>query len=597
MVTSLDTTRPLDVLEEKPKPFEPMGAPGTAIFGGYIVEGEKDSSLTGEQKYITYSDMLANTAIVAAGVRYFLNLVAKAGWKVEPADDSAEAQKYADLVEDMLHDMDTPWHRVVRRAAMFKFYGFAISEWTAKRREDGIVGLQDIEPRAQLTILRWDVDKHGKVLGVIQRNPQNGQDLYLPRAKLLYMCDDSLNDSPEGLGLFRHIAKKAKELEKFELLESWGFETDLRGIPVARAPLAKLEQLVKEKKISPQQAQELRAPLEAFIDKHSKNPALGMLLDSSVYRAEGEMKSPSSTYLWSAELLQGDGGPHAEVAAAIERKNREIARVLGVEQLLLGSDSKGSHALATDKTQSFGMIVDSTLVELREQTRKDVLGPIWELNGWPKEMKPQLKTESIQYRDIAQIVSALEGLAKAGAPLAPNDPAINEVRQQAGLTDAPEQDMSVPTPTPAPEEPPAPEPELDEEDVEKAIRHRPAGPGGGQFMPGSEGGGGIGGASASATGGEIQNNLHDAGYTTSVDISRDDRFFMGASKHGRNFIVNVEGGKATMHALSDRNYRGRVIKKPKDAASIANRLQVVIDRQEAKHGVRGFPSRPSSRTP
>lgn len=445
-MAATEPTRALNIRDEAPKPFEEMGAPGTAIYGGYIIEAEKDSSLQGRQKYTTYSDILANTSIVAAGVRFFLNLVSKAGWKVEPADDSAEAEKYAELVEEIIEDMDTPWHRVVRRAAMYRFYGFSLQEWTAKRREDGTVGMLDIEPRPQVTIDQWDVDRKGKVLGVVQRDPYDGQDLYLPRVKLVYLCDDSLNDSPEGLGLFRHLAKTAKRLEKYELLESWGFETDLRGIPLVRIPLARIEDLMKQGKLSKEQAAALRKPFEDFIDKHSKNPAMGLLMDSSVYRAEGELKTPSATPLWAAELLKGDNGPHADIAKAIERLNRELARVLGVEHLLLGSDSKGSHALATDKTQSFGMIVDSTLTEMREQFRKDILGPIWELNGWPTEMMPRFMTESIQYRDVGQIVEALKGLAAAGAPLAVNDPAINEVRAQIGLTDAPEQDLTVPLP-------------------------------------------------------------------------------------------------------------------------------------------------------
>ncbi len=456
MADTVDISRTLN-LEEKPKPFEQMGTPGTAVFGGYILENEKDDSLQGRQKFTTYSDILANTAIVAAGVRFFVNLVAKAGWKVEPKDDSAEAKKLAELVDDILHDMNTPWHRIVRRAAMFRFYGFSIQEWTAKRRDDGTIGFLDIEPRPQLTIEQWDTDMHGNVHGCVQRSPQDGYYHYLPRAKIVYLCDDSLHDSPEGLGLFRHIAKTARALERLELLESWGYETDLRGIPIARAPLSKIEQLVNEKKLTVQQAAALRAPFEAFIDKHAKNPSLGMLMDSAVYRSDGELKTPSGTPLWAVELLKGDSGPHEAVAAAIERKNREIARVLGVEQLLLGSDSKGSYALAEDKSQSFGMIVDSTLVEMRAQFKKDVLGPLWELNGWDKALMPELKTESIQYRDVQQIVAALEGLAKAGAPLTPNDPAVNEVRSQVGLTDAPEHDMSLAPAAPMPgQEPPQP---------------------------------------------------------------------------------------------------------------------------------------------
>ena len=136
-----------------------VGASGTAVYGGYIQEDETSARLVGRQKYRTYSNMLANVEIVATGVRYFLNLLAKASWNVEPADDSDQAKEIAEAIEDMIHGMDTSWARVIRRAGMYRFYGFSIQEWTAKRREDGLIGLADIAPRPQLTIERWNVNE------------------------------------------------------------------------------------------------------------------------------------------------------------------------------------------------------------------------------------------------------------------------------------------------------------------------------------------------------------------------------------------------------------------------------------------------------
>ena len=67
----------------------------------------------------------------------------------------------------------------------------------------------------------------------IQLNPQDGRSLYLPRQKIVYLCDDSLHDSPEGLGLFRHVAKKARELERYEMIELWGFGRNVHGVVMA----------------------------------------------------------------------------------------------------------------------------------------------------------------------------------------------------------------------------------------------------------------------------------------------------------------------------------------------------------------------------
>ena len=76
----------------------------------------------------------------------------------------------------------TPWHRIVRRLSMYRFYGFSIMEWTAKRRDDGLLTFADVEPRAQRTIERWDVDETGKVMGALQTKPANAAgDIFAPR--------------------------------------------------------------------------------------------------------------------------------------------------------------------------------------------------------------------------------------------------------------------------------------------------------------------------------------------------------------------------------------------------------------------------------
>ena len=414
-------------------PTKTIGSMGTAIFGGFIQEDERNAKLQGTQKYTTYSTMLANVTVIAAGVRYFLNLLGKADWRVEPADDSPRAKELAELIEDMMDDMSTPWTRVVRRAAMYRFYGFSIQEWTAKRRPDGQIGIKDIAPRAQKTIERWDVDPEGTLFGVTQRLPETGEERYLPRPKIVYAVDDSLNDSPQGLGLFRHIVQAAQRLTNYEELEGFGFETDLRGLPVGRAPLQELQDLVDSGQISTADKLALEEPIRAFVVNHLKNPKLSLLLDSTTYQTLDEASRPSNIPKWSVELLQSSPTGQKEVASAIVRVTREIARVLGVENILLG-DGQGSFALSKDKSHNFALIVDSTLKELVEVFDKDFVDIIFGLNGFDKALKPKLKTEAIQYRDITQITTALRELATAGVSLRAEDEAVGEVFDQLGLT-------------------------------------------------------------------------------------------------------------------------------------------------------------------
>ena len=419
-------------------PTDTLGSPGTAIFGGYVVENEKDSTLTDRERYKTFSEALANTAVVAAGVRYFLNLAAGATWTFEPAETPA-GEDFAERAERMMtEDPVTSWPRIVRRAAMYRFYGFSIQEWTARRDDDGALTFADIAPRAQITIERWDVNTDGTVNGMVQRNPQSQQEIYLPRGKTIYMVDDTLNDSPMGLGLFRHIVESVRRLNRYEQLEGFGFESDLRGIPIGRAPYAELRARVESGEITSAQAIKAVAPIEEFIKKHVRKPDLGLLLDSEVFVTTDDATRPSSEKKFDLSLLDGSQTSLPEVAAAIQRINLEIARVLGIESLLMGDGTGGSFALAKDKTSQFSLTIDATLNELVDAFTTDLLDVLWMLNGWPEEEKPKIKVESVQYRSIEEITAAIRDIANSGAMLEPNDPIINFIR---GLLGAPMADL------------------------------------------------------------------------------------------------------------------------------------------------------------
>lgn len=424
----------VDRFKRKPPPTQTLGGPGIAVYGGYVEEGEKNAELTGRQKYVTYSDMLANTSIVAASVRYALNLVSKAGWKVEPADESAEAVKIAEWFENEIHNLTTPWHRVIRRGATYRYHGFSIQEWTARRNEDGTLGIKDIEPRPQHTIEQWALDDSGTVVGVVQRPPQDYSERNLPRSKLIYIVDDSISDSPEGLGLFRNVIESVRRLAEYERLEGIGFETDLRGIPVARAPITSLQQMVKQGQLSEEQANSQLNSLRTFLKNHKKTASLALLLDSRVYESSGDTKTPSGQQQWGMDLLTSSATTAPELALAIQRLNREIARVLGTENILLGESGSGSLAMARDKSDQFALVIDSTLKELAETYQKDLVVVFMKLNGWDEKLTPTLKPDKIQFRSVEEITTALRELAAAGAVMPVDDPAINEIRDMLGLS-------------------------------------------------------------------------------------------------------------------------------------------------------------------
>jgi len=421
--------------EEKVSPFKEAGTSGTAIVGGFVMTNETNPKAVGQQRYVTAADMLANVSIIAAGVRYYLNLVAKPKWLVEPVDDTSNAKQYAEFVESVMEGMNTSWKRIIRRSALYRYHGFGIQEWTAIKRDDGQVGFSDIETRPQNTIERWDVDERGTVQGVWQRSPQTGQDLYLPRYKIIYLVDDALTDSPEGMGWFRHLIEPAERLKNYLRLESLGYQRDLSGIPVAKAPITAINKAVAANKLTQADAAAMIAGIKAFVKMEVRKENTGLVIDSQPFENSGpDGPTMSGVAQWGLELLTGSSETIEHLGKAIDRLNTDMARVIGVENILTGSDGSGSLALSRDKSNNLYLVVNSTLGDMAEHYNRDVINSLWTLNGFPDEMKPKLKTEDVSFRDVEQVTAALRDMATAGAILAPNDPAIDDIRDLLGIS-------------------------------------------------------------------------------------------------------------------------------------------------------------------
>lgn len=428
-------------LEVAVTPTRAQGVSGTTSHGGYVVNRETSADLIGRQRYTTSTDMLANVGIVSASVRYILNLVARPSWSFDPADDSDEAKRLAELVSKaFLNDLQTPWRRVIRRASTYRLYGFGLQEWTMARHAKGHLTIVDVEPRPQRTIEKWDIDETGTVFAVGQRSPHDGTIKKLPRGKLMYLVDDSLDDSPEGFGILRQVANAARQLLRYEQLEGWGYETDLKGIPVGRLPYAYLARLVKEKKITPEERNAIIAPLEEIIRNHIRVPNLGILIDSMVYTTQDPAAQPSQTPMFSFDTIKGEVTANAQgaVHVAIERLMWNIARIFGTESLLLGANGRGAFALSKDKTANLLMVVDGMISDIVDQVFADLVTPMFIRNNWPLELRPQIKTDASQYRDPEEITGALRDLAQAGAMIDRNDPVIDVVRKSMGLPRQPE---------------------------------------------------------------------------------------------------------------------------------------------------------------
>lgn len=431
-----------------PQPVSPMkeaGTSGTAIFGGYVETKERNAKLVGEQKWVTFTDLLANVSIIAAGLRFFLNLCSRPSWKVEPAKDlpdgksSDAAKAAAEFVEHLLSDMDTNWTRLVRRMGMYRFNGYGIHEWTAKRRPDGLIGMASLEVRPCHTIERWEAEESGTVLGVWQRSPQTSEQLWIPRKKFVYLLDDTMTDSPEGMGVFRQLVDPAERLQRYSKLEGSGYERDLRGIPVGHAPIAEINAAVEAGELTKEQGSSLITGIRKFVKLATKDETTGLLLDSAMYEGTTvDGVTISGSKKWDMSLLSASGSGFADISKAIERLRFDMAITIGVEGLLVGSGDNGSRSLSEDKSKNLTLQANACTGDMAEGVERDFIGAVWALNGLPDELKPTLKVEDVSFKDAETIARTLNDMSTAGAVLAPDDPVIDEVRDLLGLSHQPE---------------------------------------------------------------------------------------------------------------------------------------------------------------
>ena len=415
-----------------------LGTAGVPVFGGFITSPEQSPDLAGINKYKTYSNFKLNCDVVSMALRYINTLIKGTQWHLDPSKDGGTAaQDVADALYQILlapNAMARPWNKIVIRQAQSEWDGFAVSEWIASLRDDGLIGFADIQPRTQGTIWRWDVLTDGSVQGFWQLSPWTFQEIYLPRGKCVYSVDGDITDSPDGTGRLRHIAETARQLKRYEQIEGWDYELDLGGVPVGKVPYSELNDAVQRKVITEAQKEQYIANFKAFITNRVISPGRGALVESRPYKNDGG--EYTSTGLWDLQVLPSNITSFTALHNAIERKTRQIARILGIEGLLLGGDGKGSLALSKDKAQQLAAQITSMLADLAWTFDHDLVAVSCALNGFDKRLIPSLVPEAVQLRDVEMITKALVDLAQSA--LAPDDPADDAVRDLLDIPHKPQ---------------------------------------------------------------------------------------------------------------------------------------------------------------
>lgn len=416
------------------------GSDGVVSYSGYLQTSEKNPLLIGPNKWVTQDNVVANTAAVAAAVHVTLALIGSVRWSLrENPAGGADAKRCAELVHDGLlaRRMTKPWRAVVRKQALKKLRGFALHAKGTVRDNQGRIVFSELAHRPQWTIERWlKPDETAPWVAVVQRT-NSGKTFQIDRRDLFYSVDDSLPDSPDGLGLLRHLVDIAEMFKRFRQLQATAFDEDVNGIPVARAPLAKLYAEAKAQNLSDEdatahvnaQTQFLRDLISNRVVEYGRS----LTLDSIPYFSEEvtSSKRPSAVYEWSVDTIKSMIGSIPELRMALGDLNREMLRVLCAEWMAMG-DSEGARAVHADKTQMYCAVWNSVLDDIADDGDRDLVWWLVARNGYdPVTCAPTLVHEPIQMRSAVEAAQVLELIAKA--KLKPDDEAIAILRERVDL--------------------------------------------------------------------------------------------------------------------------------------------------------------------
>ena len=231
----------------------------------------------------------------------------------------------------------------------------------SSKYDDGLIGWSKLPIRAQDTLFRWEYKPGTDVLtGMSQMPPPDFGVLTIPLEKALHFRTTSVKNNPEGRSILRTAYRSWYFKTRIQEIEGTGIERNLAGFPVLYAPpdLAIWDEHDKKA----QEAMDWALDIVTGIKQDSK---MGIVL-------------PGGENGWKLELLTGNTSKAVDTNAVIERYDKRIATTVLADFVMLGQQSVGSFALASNKTKIFALAVGTYL---------DVICDVFNSQGIPRLME------------------------------------------------------------------------------------------------------------------------------------------------------------------------------------------------------------------
>lgn len=394
MADANNTTTPKDTGKE-------LGASGTIIQGGIIVGEEYNRSLMGKQALKVYEEMRRSDANVHSALQLVKLPLMSATWDMAAAADkdgtiSDQDQEVADFIERELGigsaGRKVNWVNFLRQALTMLDFGHSVfekvyepCEFNGKPR----IGLAKLASRKQTTIYYWQTpDKQPGITQFLLGGEKSGQQIGIPREKLIYFVNELEGENWEGTSLLRYCYRDWDMKKKLTLVNAIGLEKQAVGVPVIQAKPGETPNAGDD--LAAEQAlQNMRANEKAYL------------------------KLPSSM---TVDMLDMKANGTKDVMPTLAYHKRAIYEsILATFMDLGGSSGSGAKSLSGDLTGFFFKSEEAVANMIVETLAEDLIHQLCDLNfsdlpnGYPK-----LTFGSIADDDNTLMATAVAALTGAG---------------------------------------------------------------------------------------------------------------------------------------------------------------------------------------
>ena len=250
----------------------------------------------------------------------------------------------------------------------------------------------------------------------------------IPLDRFLLFRTTAEKANPEGRSILRNAYRPWFYKKRIEEIEGIGIERDLAGLPVAMVP----PQYLSRNANADQKAllNEIKKVLRNVRNDEKASVIFPMARDED------------GNIMFEFKLLSSGGSRNFDTSDIINRYDLRIAQTMLADFIMLGHEKVGSFALASEKTNLFGLALGAWLDSITEIFNRNAIPELFERNTFRLDRTPELVHGDIETQDLTQLADYVTKLALAGM-VAPSNALQRHLLRQGDLPEPDEDELDL----------------------------------------------------------------------------------------------------------------------------------------------------------